>query len=144
MGNNMISYPIAIGENFLYDHFHFIKNKKIDEGTLLSSTNGSFDPYDYHVSNCAKKSFMKIEKQKIQSYYAIDDNDDDDSSEENSGGENEEESCDGSNEIVRISNQKCVICLEQPSVYAFRESGHQCLCQNSKNSLGLKQKTFFQ
>ena len=32
--------------------------------------------------------------------------------------------------MVRTSNHKCVICFEIPSAYAFRQCGHQCLCEN--------------
>ena len=39
-----------------------------------------------------------------------------------------------SNEIVKIFNQKCVICLENDSVYAFRNCGHLCLCENCFDS----------
>ena len=35
----------------------------------------------------------------------------------------------GNNEVVKIFNQKCVICLEKDSDYAFRQCGHQCICE---------------
>ena len=35
----------------------------------------------------------------------------------------------GNNEVVKIFNQKCVICYERDSVYAFRQCGHQCICE---------------
>ena len=52
----------------------------------------------------------------------------DKSSEETSDIENEKEgdSCNGTKESVAIFNPRCVICLEQPSVYAFRQCGHHC------------------
>ena len=31
----------------------------------------------------------------------------------------------GNNEVIKISNQKCVILYEKNSVYAFRHCGHQ-------------------
>ena len=40
----------------------------------------------------------------------------------------------GTNEIVKIFNQKCVICLDKDSVYAFRNCGHLCLCENCFDS----------
>ena len=40
----------------------------------------------------------------------------------------------GTNEIVKIFNQKCVICLDKDSIYAFRNCGHMCLCENCFNS----------
>ena len=36
----------------------------------------------------------------------------------------------GNNEVVKIFNQRCVICLERDSIYAFRKCGHQCLYQD--------------
>ena len=36
--------------------------------------------------------------------------------------------CNGNNEVVKIFNQRCVICLEGDSTYAFRQFGHQCIC----------------
>ena len=35
----------------------------------------------------------------------------------------------GNNEVVEIFNQKCVICLERDSDYAFGQGGHQCFCE---------------
>ena len=34
----------------------------------------------------------------------------------------------GNKEVVKILNQKRVICLEKNSDYAFRHCGHQCIC----------------
>ena len=31
--------------------------------------------------------------------------------------------------MVKIFNQKCVICLESDSDYALRQCGHQCICE---------------
>ena len=36
---------------------------------------------------------------------------------------------DGSNEVVKSFNQKCVICLERYSDYTFEECGHQYICE---------------
>ena len=30
----------------------------------------------------------------------------------------------GNNEVVKIFDQKCAICLERDSIYAFRQCGH--------------------
>ena len=46
----------------------------------------------------------------------------------------EEQIFNGTNEMVKIFNQKCVICLENDSVYAFRNCGHLCLCENCFDS----------
>ena len=35
----------------------------------------------------------------------------------------------GNNEVVKVFNQKCVVCLERDSIYAFRQCGHQCICR---------------
>ena len=35
----------------------------------------------------------------------------------------------GNKELVKIFNQKCVICLEIDSDNAFRQCGHQCICE---------------
>ena len=40
----------------------------------------------------------------------------------------------GTNELLKIFNQKCVICLEKDSIYAFRQCGHLCLCEMCYNS----------
>ena len=37
--------------------------------------------------------------------------------------------CNGKNEVVKIFNQKCVICYEGDSVYAFRQCGDKCICE---------------
>ena len=38
--------------------------------------------------------------------------------------------------MVKIFNQKCVICYERDSVYAFRLCGHQCLCEQCYENKG--------
>ena len=42
----------------------------------------------------------------------------------------------GNNEVVKIFNQKCVICLERDSDYAFRQCGHQCICEQCYQNKG--------
>ena len=37
--------------------------------------------------------------------------------------------CNGNKEVVKIFNHKCVICYERDSVYAFRQCGHQRICE---------------
>ena len=64
MDNNMIPYAYAIGEKYIYFIYHrykFIESGKIEEGTLLNGTDGSLDPYDYHVEKCGVDSFKKLE-----------------------------------------------------------------------------------
>ena len=48
----------------------------------------------------------------------------------------EQEYTDGSNEVVKIFNQKCVICLERDSDYIFKHCGHQCVCQECYQNKG--------
>ena len=42
----------------------------------------------------------------------------------------------GNNEMVKIFSQKCVICLETDSDYAFRQRGHQCICKQCYRNKG--------
>ena len=49
MGNNMTPYVFAVGSRYTYfisKHYKFFENDKIEEGTLLNSSNDSLDPYD--------------------------------------------------------------------------------------------------
>ena len=39
------------------------------------------------------------------------------------------EYADGRNEVLKIFNQKCVICRERDSDYIFKQCGHQCICE---------------
>ena len=43
----------------------------------------------------------------------------------------------GNNDLVKIFNQKCVICLERDSVYEFRQCGHQCICEQCYQKRGV-------
>ena len=42
----------------------------------------------------------------------------------------------GNNEMVKIFSQKCVICLERDSIYAFRQCGHLCICEQCYQNKG--------
>ena len=42
----------------------------------------------------------------------------------------------GNNEVVKILNQKCFICYERETVYAFRQCGHQCICEQCYQNIG--------
>ena len=44
--------------------------------------------------------------------------------------------CNENNELVKIFNQKSVICLEQDSNYVFRRCGHQCACEHCYQNKG--------
>ena len=43
---------------------------------------------------------------------------------------------DGSNEVVKFFNQKCVISLERDSDYMFKECCHQCICEKCYQNKG--------
>ena len=142
IGNNMIPYAIMIGEKytcFLDHHYKFIENNKIEEEILLNTTNDSFDPYDYHLEKCGIDSFKKLERNPIHSFWPghgedIDDEDGDvDLVEEDIV---ETQYFNGNNKVVKIFNQKCVICYERDSIYAFRQCGHQCICEQCYQSNG--------
>ena len=145
IGNNMIPYTFAVGEKytyFLYDRYKFIENDKIEESTLLNATNGSFDPYDYHLEKCGIDSFKKLERSLIHRFWPGhgEDVDDDDLVVEDAVERNEDlietQFFNGTNEVVKNFNQMCVICYERESVYAFRQCGHQCICEQCYQSKG--------
>ena len=149
MGNNMIPYAIMVGEKytyFLYHRYKFIENDKIEEGTLLNATNESLDPFDYHLEKCGIDSFKKLEHNLIHTSWPGHgediENGDGDLSEENEDNIPEDvnihelEYTNGSNEIVKVFNQKCVICLERDSDYIFKQCGHQCICEECYQNKG--------
>ena len=137
-GNNMIPYTFAVGEKctyFLSSHYKFIENDKIEEGTFLNVANNSLDPYDYYVEKCGKDAFKKLEHIQIYTcwpgYGEHEENEDDYLVEEDEENEDWIETifCNGNNEVVKIFSQKCVICFERDSICAFRQCGHQCICE---------------
>ena len=68
MGNNMIPYTFAVGENYTYflsSHYKFIQNDKIEEGTLLNATKDSSDPFDFHLGKCGVDSIKMLEHTQI-------------------------------------------------------------------------------
>ena len=147
MGNNMIPYAIMLGENytyFLYHRYKFIENDKIQEGTILNATNTSLDPYDYHLEKCGVYSFEKLEHILIHTFWpghGEDIENEDDISDvedevEEDGDLIETSYTNGNNEVVKIFNQKCVICIERDSDYAFRQCGHQCICEQCYQNKG--------
>ena len=72
MGNKMFSYTSAVGEKCtcsISTHYKFIKNDKIEAGTLLNATNESLDPFDYHLEKCGINSFKKLECSQIHTFY---------------------------------------------------------------------------
>ena len=142
----MIPYAIMVGERYTYflaHHHKFIENDKIEEGSLLNATNGSLVPYDYHLEKCGIDSFKKLERSLIHSFPSghgedFENGDDDDDDDDDLVGEDivETQYFNGNNEVVKIFNQKCVICYEKDSVYAFRQCGHQCICEQCYQNKG--------
>ena len=142
MGNNMTPYAIMFAERytyFLYHRYKIIENDKIEEGTLSNTTNTSLDPYDYHLEKCGIDSFRKLERSLIHTRWPShgedieNEDENDDLVEEDVVEENEDlietQYFNGNDEVVKIFNQKCFICYERESVYAFRQCGHQCICE---------------
>ena len=129
MGNNMIPHAIMIGERYTYflnHRYKFIENDKILEGALLNASRSSLDPYDYHIERCGIDSPKKLDHSLIYTFWP-------------GHGEDQNENVEdviliepsytnGNNEVVKIFSQKCVICFERDSIYAFRQCGHQCIC----------------
>ena len=142
--NNMVPYAIMIGERytyFLYHRYKFIENDEIEEGTLLNATNNSLDPYDYHLEKCGIDSFKRLECSLIHTLYpghGEDIEDEDDLFEENEEDINihELQYTNGNNKIVKVFNQKCVICFERNSDYIFKQCGHQCICDQCYQNKG--------
>ena len=122
MGNNMIPYTSAVGEKytfFISTHYKFIENDKIQEGMLINSSNDSLDPYDYHSSKSGLDCFNKLlECNRNQSFWvSMESGEMQDNVEDEQDGEEvvdiqELKYTNGSNEVVKIFNQKRVICLE--------------------------------
>ena len=130
----MCPYAIMIGEKHTYftaKQYNFIEKDNFEVETLLSSLN----PFVYHVEKCGIDSFKKLERSIIHTFWpgvGEDQNQDQDQNEdedEDEDHETETNYCNGNNEVVKIFNQMCVICLERNSDYAFRQCGHQCICE---------------
>ena len=108
-----------------------MKKKKIEEGTLLNRSDDSLDPYDYRLEKCGRDVFKTIAANRIHSSWPgmecgfmeeiVEDEED--------VNIHELEYTDGSNEVVKTFNQKCVICFERDSDYIFKQCGHQCICE---------------
>ena len=140
----MVPYIIILVEKFtyfLYNRYKFIENNKIEEGTLLNATNTGLDPYDYHVEKCGLDSFKKLEHSLIHNCWPGHGEDEDDISDVEDEfdwdeGLIETRYLNGNNEVVKNFIQKCVICYERDSIYAFRQCGHQCICQDCFENKG--------
>ena len=68
IGNNMTPYALAIGEKFtcfIYHCYKFIENEKIQESSLLNTSDNSMDPYYYHFEKCDDSVFKTVEANRI-------------------------------------------------------------------------------
>ena len=153
MGNKVIPYTFAVGEKLTYfisTPYKFIENDKTQEGMLLNSSNDSLDPYDYDLSKYGLDCFKKfsdcnrihsswLTKESAYMEESFEDKVDivnvlEDVPEDVNIPKLEYN--DGSNEVVKIFNQKCVICLERDSDYIFKQCGHQCFCEECYQNKG--------
>ena len=153
MGNNMIPYVFAVGSKYTYfisTHYKIIENDKIENGMFLNSSNGSLDPYDYHLETCGPDCFKKLlECNGIRSSWLdiecgfmeeiVEDKGDveDEEDVEVDVSIHELEYTDGSNEVVKFFNRKYVICLERDSDYKVKQGGHQCICEQCYQDKGI-------
>ena len=63
MGDNMIPYSIAVGEEniyFLSPHCKCIKRAKIKDDELLKTNGNSSDPFDYHLEKHGPDRFENL------------------------------------------------------------------------------------
>ena len=150
MGKITTPHSFAVGEKFTYfksTHYKFIENEKIDDGTLLNLSSNSFDPFYYHVSKNGLNCFKKLldcnrnhspwpDMKSGGMEETVEDDEDVEEDDEEKVDIRELEYTSGSNEVVKIFNQKCVLCLERDSEYIFKQCGHQCICHQCYQNKG--------
>ena len=137
MGNKMCPYVFMVAKRYTYfisNHYNYTEKDKIEEGTLLNATNDNLDPFLYYPGKRGEDSFKKLERSQIHSCLLHDDEEDenvdlvvedeDDVLLEEDENLIETSCCNGNNKVVKILNQKCVICYERDSDYAVRRCGH--------------------
>ena len=139
LGKNMIPHTFAIGEKNIYfisAHYKFLENHKIEERMLLNASNNCLDPHDYHFSKKRLDCFKNLlDCNRIHSCWLSLQSGDKEEIVENEEDVEEDvniqelEYTDGSNEVVKFLNQKCVIRLERDSDYLFKQCGHQSICE---------------
>ena len=148
-GKILCPYVILVGEKYTYfisNPYKFIENDKIEKETLLNGTNNNLDPFLYHLGKCGVDSFKKLEYSQIHSCWPHDDKEDENvdlivEDEDEVLVEEDEDLietnyCNGTIEVVRTFNQKCVFCYERDSVYEFPHRGHQCICEQCYENKG--------
>ena len=100
------------------------------------------DPFDYHLEKRGENSLKTLEHNQSHSFNLdSEENAEDEDNvlvEENVEDDDLNETIyrNGTNEVVKIFNQKCVLCYERDSVYAFRQCGHQCTCEQCYQNKG--------
>ena len=146
IGNNMCPSTIAIYKKntfFISERYKFFENDKIEEGTLLNATKDNLDPFDCQVEKCGIDSSEMLECRQIHTCwpgFEEDEEDEDDVLDDENQDMIETKYCNGNNEMVKIFNQKCVICHNRDSVYAFRQCGNLCireLCYQNKGDFDI-------
>ena len=152
MGNKMIPYTFAVGEKYTYyisTHNKFTENDRIQEGILLNSSNDCLNHCGYHLSkngldcfrtlllsNTSHNSWPGIECGFMEEIVVDEEVVEDEEDVQEDVNIHELEYTDGSNKVVKIFNQKCVICFERDSEYIFKQCGHECLCQECYQNKG--------
>ena len=89
----------------------------------------NLDPFDYHDFNCCENASTELDYEQLHTHFT---NDEDQKEDDNAIPDPPMvmEYHIGNDEMVKIFNQKCVICLESPSIYAFCLCGHQFILEN--------------
>ena len=88
---------------------------------LLETTEDSLDSYDYHISRCGEDAFTKIILEQNYSHHNPEDNDEVDEHIEDNEDFDEtdlknKQFFTGTNEILKIFNEKCNTCWKNPVV----------------------------
>ena len=149
VGNNCVPYAVSYGEKNIYymnDTCQFIPYDSIQDNDIrkkISNMDESYEPYEFlYDTNEGERikfhSFIMIARRYEDSYYERFLNDENNEIDQEEIDEEdvifENKFYNGTNELVKIFNQKCVICIENDSIYAFRQCGHLCLCEVCYNS----------
>ena len=139
MGNIMCSYTIAVVEKYTYfvsDHYKVIENDKMEEGILFKSDKQELRPVYLSSQKCGKDIFKRIERSQVHSCWPRVKEYEDDVLVEEDEDLIETNDCNGNNEVDKFFNQKCVVFYERDSVYAFRQCGLQCICEQCYQNKG--------
>ena len=97
--------------------------------------------FDYHLGECDIDFFKTLEHTRIHTCWPRDDEEDTEDDEDDDVGEEEEDLIEtnyfnGNKELVKTFNQKCVLRYARDSIYAFRQCGHQCICEQCYQNKG--------